>query len=255
MDLSNYIKKKKQEKPLLLMAHVICGYPSFDDNIKELEIMEEMGVDLVEFQVPFSEPSADGPYFAAANQKALDNGVNVKQSFELIAEAAKRFSFPVLFMGYYNTVFKMGEETFVQRLADIGACGFIVPDLPIEEATHLYKLSQEKNIAPIRIMTPANTPERLKILGDDAQGFVYAAARKGVTGAKTSMDEGLKDFLNLCKKSTDAPLGVGFGISSKEDIDFLKENADIAIIGTAALKAWEKGGEKGLRDFFKILDL
>ena len=134
MGLESYIAERKQHKDLLVMAHVVCGYPSFEANMQELEIMHEAGVDLVELQFPFSEPSADGPLFVRANEQSLKSGTTVDQCFDFMKLVSERFSFKVLMMGYYNTVFKMGEEVFVQRLKEAGGVGYIVPDLPLEES-------------------------------------------------------------------------------------------------------------------------
>lgn len=253
--LEPYIRRELENKDLLVMTHVICGYPSFEDNMKELEIMNEAGVDLVELQFPFSEPSADGPLFVKANQMSLENGTTVDQCFEFMRKVSERFSFKVLMMGYYNTAFKMGAEKFIKRLKEAGACGFILPDLPVEEAEELHTLALANLLSPILLMTPTNTDQRLDLLGRHVSGFVYAVARKGVTGKKTVMDDTVGSFVDRCKKVTDKPIGVGFGISTKQDLDYLKGKSEIAIIGTAALKAWETGREEALRKFFSDLGM
>ena len=231
----------------------MCGYPSFEDNLKELEVMAEAGVDVVELQFPFSEPSADGPLFVHANEQSLKSGTTVDQCFELMAEVSARFPFKVLMMGYYNTAFKMGEDVFIERLKAAGGVGFILPDLPIEEAGNLHRLADEAGIEPVILMTPTSSDKRLAQLGTASRGMVYAVARKGVTGSKTNMGDDVVALIERCRQHTDVPIGVGFGISSKEDMDFLRGHADMAIIGTAALKVWEQSGTEGLREFFKQL--
>ena len=253
MGLQSFIAERKKEKDLLVMAHVVCGYPSFEDNLKELEIMAEAGVDIVELQFPFSEPSADGPLFVHANEQSLKSGTTVEQCFELMTEVSASFPFKVLMMGYYNTAFKMGEELFIQRLKAAGGVGFILPDLPIEESGSLHALAEEAGIEPVILMTPTSTDKRLAKLGAASRGMVYAVARKGVTGSKTNMGDDVLALINRCREHTDVPIGVGFGISSKQDMDFLRGHADMAIIGTAALKVWEESGADGLRGFFKDL--
>lgn len=255
MALKNYIEQRQKTKDLLLMTHVVCGYPSFEANLKELEIMAEAGVDFVELQFPFSEPSADGPLFVKANQAAVESGVSVNDCFEFMAKASARFDFKVLMMGYYNTVFKMGHEVFIDRLKAAGGCGFIVPDLPLEEAAELHAYAKSQDIAPIILMTPTNTDERLQKLAAAADGFTYVVARRGVTGGKTDMDKEVGDFLDKCRELSPVPIGVGFGVAAKEDLEFLAKHADMGIIGTAALKAWEEGEEKALRAFFASLGL
>ena len=253
MALEQYLRERLQHKDLLLMTHVVCGYPSFEDNWRELEIMAEFGVDLVELQFPFSEPSADGPLFVKANQQAVNDGVRPADCFEFMEKVSRHFPFKVLMMGYYNTVFKMGESTFVDKLAAAGGAGYIVPDLPVEEAGELHRVSATKGLAPIVLMTPTNTEARLQVLGDASQGFIYAVARKGVTGGQTEMGDDLVAFIKRCRAHTALPIGVGFGISQKADLDFLRGKVDIAIIGTAALSAWEQGGESALQAFFAEL--
>ena len=235
------------------MAHVVCGYPSFEDNMQELEIMAEAGVDLVELQFPFSEPSADGPLFVNANEQSLKSGTTVDQCFEFMKQASERFPFQLLMMGYYNTVFKMGEETFIKRLKEAGGVGYILPDLPVEESANLHRISEEAGVEPIILMTPTSSDKRLAKLGEASRGLVYVVARKGVTGSKTNMGDDVLALIERCRQHTDVPIGVGFGISSKEDMDFLRGNADMAIVGTAALKIWEHSGAEGLRSFFAEL--
>lgn len=255
MDLKAFIAERKKSKSPLVMTHVVCGYPSFEDNLKELEIMNEFGVDFVELQFPFSEPSADGPLFVKANQESIAQGTTTADCFDFMKQVTARFDFKVLMMGYYNTVFKMGHEAFIRRLQESGGAGHILPDLPLEEAGELHALTKAAGMTSVVLMTPTNTDDRLTKLGNAAEGLVYVVARKGVTGSKTEMSNDVADFLERCRRFTDLPLGVGFGVSAKEDIDFIREHGDIAIIGTAALKAWEAGGETALREFFEQLKI
>lgn len=222
MGLQSYIAERKRGKDILVMAHVVCGYPSFEENMQELEIMAEAGVDLVELQFPFSEPSADGPLFVHANEESLKAGTTIDQCFKFMAEVSARFPFKVLMMGYYNTAFKMGEERFVERVKEAGGVGYILPDLPVEEAVNLHRLSEEAGIEPIILMTPTSSDKRLAKLGLASRGMVYAVARKGVTGSKTNMGDDVLALIERCRQHTNMPIGVGFGISSKSDLDFLR---------------------------------
>ena len=253
MGLQTYIEQRKQSKDLLVMAHVVCGYPSFAANMEALEIMAEAGVDLVELQFPFSEPSADGPLFVKANEQSLKAGTTVDQCFEFMKQASKRFPFKILMMGYYNTAFKMGEAKFVKRIKEAGGVGYILPDLPVEESDNLHQLSADAGIEPIILMTPTSSEKRLAQLGAASRGMVYVVARRGVTGSKTNMGDDVISLVARCRQHTSVPIGVGFGISSKADLDVLRGSADLAIIGTAALKTWEASGAAGLKTFFKDL--
>lgn len=221
--------------------------------MQALEIMADAGVDLVELQFPFSEPSADGPLFVKANEQSLKSGTTVDQCFKFMKQASERFPFKILMMGYYNTAFIMGEDVFVKRLKDAGGVGYILPDLPVEESANLHRLSEEAGIEPIILMTPTSSDKRLAQLGASSRGMVYVVARRGVTGSKTNMGDDVIALIKRCRQHTTVPLGVGFGISSKADLDVLRGSADLAIVGTAALKIWEASGASGLKIFFKDL--
>ena len=258
MNLSSYIETRQQapgtgSRKALIMTHVVCGYPSFEDNWQELKIMQEFGIDLVELQFPFSEPSADGPLFVKANQCAVSSGVSVADCFAFMRKASNEFSFKLVMMGYYNTVFKMGHAAFLQNLQQAGGDAFILPDLPVEEASELHQIAQQLDLAPIMLMTPTNSTARLHQIAGAAQGFVYTVARKGVTGHGTDMNQDVAEFIQRCRTVTSLPLAVGFGVSKKKDIDFIAEHADIAVIGTAALRAWQAKQQVGLRSFFQQL--
>jgi len=156
-------------------------------------------------------------------------------------------------MGYYNTVFKTGQRSFMQRLKDAGGDAFILPDLPVEEANELHSIATDLDLSPIVLMTPTNSDQRLAKLAKFADGFIYVVARKGVTGSDTDMNQEVADFIQRCKQFTNLPLAVGFGVSQARDISFISQHAEIAVIGTAALKAWETGQETALRAFFEQL--
>ncbi len=251
--LDRYICEKVEEKGLAIMAHIVCGYPSFEANWQILEEMEAAGVDVVEMQFPFSEPIADGPLFLVANQDSIDQGTKVKECLELMKRASEKFSFKILMMGYYNTVFMYGEELFIKKLQDCGAVGLIVPDLPLEEATPLLAICDTYKMAFIPLVAPTNTEERIKEVVEGARGFVYAVARVGVTGTKTKFTPESEAYLKFIKETSAVPLAVGFGISEKSDLEYLKGKADIAVIGTAVLKAYINNGREGVKTFFQSL--
>ena len=141
MQLTDYLRKRLEERKILLMTHAIAGYPSLEDNWKMLKAMGDAGVDVVELQMPFSEPTADGPLFVKANQDALRNGIKLQDYFNLMQRASDSFEFPVIMMGYCNTAYKMGFQGFCNNLTRNGGKGFIIPDLPFEEFGQLFDYS------------------------------------------------------------------------------------------------------------------
>ncbi len=240
--LEAYVRERLQRKKMLLMTHAVVGYPSFDDNMRMLEAMQRADADVVELQLPFSEPIADGPVFLRANQGALDAGMTWELYFQFMQRAARAFDFKVLMMGYYNSVFRMGHEAFCACVAEHGGSGFIVADLPPEEAGDLFTHADILDLAPVILMTPTNSPERLQQLAQYARGLVYCVARKGVTGARTDIDQSLEAFVTRCRQVTAIPLALGFGLRCGDDLRRVRDLVDIGIVGTALLEAWEEGG-------------
>ena len=242
--IEDYIRQRLRRKRLLLMTHAIVGYPSFDANMAMLEAMQQADVDLVELQLPFSEPIADGPVFVRANQCALEAGVAWDNYFAFMQRASAAFDFKILMMGYYNSILQMGHEQFCACLSEHGGEGFIVADLPPQEADDLHQYAASYRQAPIVMMTPVNSEPRLREIGAKASGFVYCVARRGVTGRHTQVDEGLEAFIARCRSATSVPLALGFGLRTQQDLQQIKGLVDVGIIGTALLTAWEQGGIK-----------
>lgn len=253
MNLQAYIAERLKERKVLLMTHLIAGFPSLEANWRMLEIMGEVGVDLVELQMPFSEPVADGPTFARANQLALQGGITLDQYFALMQRSTETFAFPHLMMGYYNTAYRLGHGPYCQRLQQTGASGYILPDLPVEEYGDLFEQSAAHDLTSILLMTPTNTDQRLAKIGAHAQGFVYAVARKGVTGSQTDFGSELIEFIARCRQATDLPLAIGFGLRSGEDLRQLHDRAEIGIVGSELLNTWERDGETGYTTLLRDL--
>jgi len=253
MKLTEYLRRQKAEKDILLMTHLVLGYPSFEVNREVIEQMVANGVDLIEMQIPFSEPMADGPVILKANQNAIENGAKVRDCLDFAAEITYTHQIPFLFMTYYNILFKYGVEKFFKKAAEIKIRGFIVPDLPPEEGEEFLALAKKYDIAPIMIYAPTSTEERMRELSRHGGGFIYCVARRGVTGKKTELDRDFSDYMARCRRATDLPLAVGFGISDREDVDSLTDQADIAVIGTKTIRLVEEQGPEAVGPFIAKL--
>lgn len=249
-DLEQELSKRLQFKKILLMTHLVLGYPSLAVNREVIRQMAGSGVDCIELQIPFSEPIADGPVILKANQQSLDGGITVEECFRFGQEMAAAFpQVRFLFMTYYNIVFKCGETAFLRRTRDIGFCGTIVPDLPPEEGQTYLATSRAMGLAPVLFFTPTSSDERMRQVADQGSGFIYCVARRGVTGQQTAFDHTLDEYLARCRRATDLPLAVGFGISSHEDIALLAGKADMAVIGTATIKLVDAQGPAAVGPF------
>jgi tryptophan synthase alpha chain len=251
--LEAYINQQLKTKEILLMTHIVMGYPDFDTSYKIVRQMVEAGVDLMELQIPFSEPMADGPVILKANQKAIEKGSTVQRCFDFAKLVARDFSIPFLFMSYANILYKYGMEPFSNQMATLNLKGAIVPDLPPEEGKDYIAAMAKNNLAPIYIFSPETSNERMAYISNFARGFVYCLARKGVTGKTTSFSTDITDYLERCKTATHLPLAVGFGVKDKADIDFLRGKADIAVLGSQTIRVVEEKGVEATGDFIRSL--
>ena len=251
--VESYIKAKRKQKEILLMTHIVMGYPSFEASMAMVEEMVNAGVDLMELQIPFSEPMADGPVILNANQKALEGGATVEKCFEFARTAARRFDIPFLFMGYANTLFQYGFSQFARKTADINIRGAIVPDIPPEEGKAYIAAMKENHLCPVHIFSPTTSDRRMQYLAASSDGFIYCVARKGVTGKTTEFSDDLGHYLQRCRRATHLPIAVGFGVKDKRDVAYLKGKADIAVIGSQTIRIVEEEGITQAGTFIKNL--
>ena len=251
MQLEDYINRElaQPEKNILLMTHIVLGYPSMQVNRQVVAAMVDNGVELIEMQIPFTEPVADGPAIVRANQASIENGISVKDAFVFAQEMTKKHPIAFLFMTYYNIVLQYGAEKFCSDAKKIGIKGVIIPDLPPEEGDSFFDLARSYDLDPILVFAPTSTPERMTRLNQSASGFIYCVARKGVTGQKTDFDTTFNDYMAQCRAATGLPLAVGFGIASKDDIDRLNGKADIGVIGTRTINLVDELGVDAVGPF------
>ena len=254
MSLEAKIREELKSKGILLMTHLVLGYPSFEENRRTIAAMAEAGVELIELQIPFSEPSADGPVIVKANAESLERGTRVSECLVFAKEIAAEFPQTCfLFMTYYNILFKAGESNFLDAAKSAGIQALIIPDLPVEEAESLIQGCRERGLSNILIFTPTHREDRLKELAAKAEGFIYSVGRKGITGQKTDFGQEMTAQIERYREATDLPLALGFGVSSKEDVDFLVGKVDIAVIGTKMIQVHRSSGAKGVGEFLSQL--
>ena len=239
-------------KKIGLMTHVVAGYPNLDATADLIRLMADTGVDLVEIQIPFSDPLADGPTIMRASQHALDNGITTDDCFKLAEDMAKKVDIPLLFMTYGNIPFAMGMERFMRRSADAGIQGLIIPDLPFDEETDDHmNLARKADLKIIQVTSPSTNEERLEKVCAIAEGFIYSTLKVGITGAGTDIDDQGIAFLNRIRSLTDLPIAAGFGISSPEHVEKLVGKTDVAVIGSHVINLYEKEGMEGVAGFLR----
>ncbi len=257
--INQQLQKIKAENRLGLMTHIVVGYPTLAASRQLVLAMAEAGADFIELQIPFSVPVADGPTLMKANQAALEQGTTVSQAMKLMAELAPQAGIPLLFMTYFNIVHHYGVAKFCQDTSASGASGLIVPDMPLDEepSEHFIGAAEAADLTVIRLLSPASNERRIKLNAELAKDFIYFVSRKGITGARSELDSELRHHLKTIKSFTSLPLAVGFGISSPEQVAALKGQAEIAVVGSAAVNAHDQAGAgakiEAVKDFIKEL--
>lgn len=246
------IRKRKDQRDILLMTHLVLGYPSFDVCRRVVEDMVLAGVDLIELQIPFSEPIGDGPVIVHANQKALAAGSTVDRCLEVTSKLTREFPIPFLFMTYFNVAFRRGVEQFSREMRQVGVKGAIILDLPYEEGTQLLAAMARDELEPIYIYAPTTSDARRAEIAKRASGFIYCIARKGVTGAKTDF-AALDDYLQRCRSATKLPLALGFGVRERADVASITGKVEIAVVGSQTLRVLERDGVRAVRPFVETL--
>lgn len=246
------INRRRQQRDILLMTHIVLGYPSLAASRDLAHAMVDAGVDMMELQIPFSEPIADGPVILHANQRALAAGVTVGAYLELGARLARELPIPIVFMTYYNIVWMRGVERFARETRAAGLYGAIVPDLPFEEGEQLMAAFEREQLAPIFCYAPTTPDARLRAIAAHARGFIYCVARRGVTGSATEFGA-LDAYLARCRSATTLPLALGFGVKNAADVAALTGKVDIAVVGSETIRVVEQHGVGAVSGFIRGL--
>ncbi|XDG02719.1 hypothetical protein ABKA04_002334 [Annulohypoxylon sp. FPYF3050] len=253
--LKQTFKRCKAENRAALVTYVTSGYPKPEDTPDILLGMQKGGADIIELGVPFTDPIADGPTIQTSNTVALANGVTIKSTLDIVREVrSKGLTAPVLLMGYYNPLLSYGEDALLRDCQEARVNGFIVCDLPPEEAVSFRKLCSRGGLSYVPLIAPATSDTRMKILCALADSFIYVVSRMGVTGALGTLNANLPNLLERVKKySGDKPAAVGFGVSTREHFQSVASIADGVVIGSEIVSTLQKAdpgtGAKAVEEY------
>jgi tryptophan synthase alpha chain len=232
----------KAARRTALIPYITVGDPSLAVTAQLLDSLVAAGADIVELGVPFSDPMADGPVIQRASERALAQGVSLADVLELVAQFRRRDSAtPIVLMGYANPIEAMGAPAFVERAAGAGVDGVLVVDYPPEEAESFTQLLHAAGLAPIFLLSPTTSVERMQAVDRLAQGYVYYVSLKGVTGAGHLDTADVARKLAEIRKHVRLPLGVGFGIRDAASARAIAEHADAVVIGSRIIQEMESG--------------
>lgn len=228
------VLKDKGEKAFI--PFITLGYPDLPSSMDLIFELERRGADMIELGIPFSDPLADGPVIQTASFEALRKGVNLGRAMEFVKKIREKTSIPLIFMGYYNPIFRFGEREFVHQVAKAGVDGLIVADLPPEEAKDIKMYLKGKNLALIFLLTPVSSEKRIRLVCEYSQGFIYCVSYTGVTGGEGKKEKRLSSFLEKIRFYSSTPVAIGFGISSPSQAKRMSHLADGVIVGSAIIR-------------------
>ncbi|KAI1319501.1 tryptophan synthetase [Xylariaceae sp. FL0255] len=240
--LKQTFSRCKAEKRAALVTYVTAGFPKPELMPQILLGMQTGGADVIELGVPFTDPIADGPTIQTSNTVALANGVTIASTLQMVKDArAQGLHVPVLLMGYYNPLLSYGEEALLRDCKTAGVNGFIVCDLPPEEAVSFRKFCSSGSLSYVPLIAPATSDTRMKLLCALADSFIYVVSRQGVTGALGTLNANLPELVARVKKySGDKPAAVGFGVSTREHFQSVAAIADGVVIGSQIVTTLQK---------------
>jgi tryptophan synthase alpha chain len=225
-----------------LIPFITAGDPDLETTEKALQILDRNGADLIELGVPYSDPLADGPVIQAAATRALEKGIRLEAVLEMLKRVSPTLKSPVILFTYYNPILNRGINPFFQQIAEAGAKGLVVPDLPLEEVEGVMNAAKANGIEVILLVAPTTPKERIAAIAQQSQGFIYLVSVTGVTGMRSAIESRVQTLLTDLHSVTDKPIGVGFGISEASQAKQVREwGADAVIVGSAFVKRLADG--------------
>lgn len=248
------LQQLKRKKEKALVTFVTAGDPDLETTIELVLAMEKAGSDIIELGIPYSDPLADGEVIQESSLRALKAGTKINKVMETVKKIRTLSNVPILYLLYYNSIFKYGVEKFLIECRDCGVDGLIIPDLPIEEREEVLKLVEANGIILIPMVAPTSE-DRISSIVKGGQGFVYCVSVAGVTGVRANINTDIDKYMDTVAKYTEIPKMIGFGISNEEMIKKYKDKCDGLIIGSALVKtiASENDKSEGVKAAYEFI--
>lgn len=247
--VSSCLEALRNRGQCALIPFITAGDPNLQTTAQALQVLDRNGADVIELGIPYSDPLADGPVIQAAATRALQQGTRLEQVLEMLKTVSPQIKAPVILFTYYNPILNRGIDTFFQDIAQAGAKGLVVPDLPLEEVEIVLQAAQKTGIEVILLVAPTTPQARITAIAERSQGFIYLVSVTGVTGMRSQIESRLQGLITDLRSVTDKAIGVGFGISEPSQAHQVMEwGADAVIVGSAFVKRLAEGSpEQGLQ--------
>ena len=220
-----------------LIVYLTTGFPDLAATLELVPALAAAGADGIELSIPFSDPLADGPVIQESSFLALQQGITPDDCLDTIAQVRERVpDTPLVLMTYYNPVYTYGLEPFAARLQECGVDGVIPVDLPAEEATPLYQQCAGRGVHLVPLLAPTSTDQGIRTAASLSSGFIYCVSLTGITGARDQVSQQGIELLKRVRVHTNLPLAVGFGISRREHVETVCQEAEAAAVGSALIR-------------------
>ena len=233
MNRINELFNKKQQN--VLSIYFCAGSPTLEGTASVIRTLQDKGVDMIEIGIPFSDPMADGPVIQAAATQALRNGMTLRKLFDQLQNIRQEgVTIPLVLMGYLNPILQFGFEAFCRRCQECGIDGVIIPDLPFKDYMEAYRaISQQYDIKVTMLITPETSEERIRLIDQYADGFIYMVSSAAITGAQKDFNEQKQAYFRRIEAmQLEHPRMIGFGISNRQTFEAAAAHAAGCIIGS-----------------------
>lgn len=239
--LRQAFERAERENRAALVIYLCAGDPNLAASVRLMKAIARAGADIIEVGVPFSDPTADGPVIQRASERALASGTTLPGVLDAVAELRRDSDVPVVLFGYYNPILAHGEAAVAERAASAGADGFLVVDLPPEEAGGFFSEVSKRGLSLVPLVAPTTSNERLSLVKGFADAFIYYVSLTGVTGAATDLGAAATRAREVHER-VGLPVAVGFGVKTPDDAKLLASRADGVVVGSAICSLIEASG-------------
>lgn len=249
--IAAYFKAIQDQEKNLFVPYIVAGDGGLDRLQEQIKLLEASGVAAIELGIPFSDPVADGPTIQQAGMRALAAGVTLQGVLDMLRETRSERSVPIVLMTYFNPIFSYGVDHFASACQEAGLDGVIIPDLPMEEESIIADALSRNEIAFIRLVALTSTPDRKLELAKRSEGFLYAVAVRGTTGARASHEDEVASYLEELKSLSSVPVLAGFGVSNAKQAQKLSKHCDGVIVGSTIVDLFHEGRDDEVKSLVK----
>ena len=251
--INQLFNRKKKD---ILSIYFCAGFPTLEGTADVIKALEKKGTDLIEIGIPFSDPMADGPVIQHAATCALKNGMTLKLLFSQLKNIRKEVQVPLILMGYLNPVMQYGFENFCRTCRETGIDGVIIPDLPFKDyMEQFHPVAEQYDIKVIMLITPETSEERIRLIDENTDGFIYMVSSAAITGAQTDFNaRKVEYFRRIAGMNLRNPRMIGFGISNKQTFESASAHAAGAIIGSKFVSLLDASDGNAKKAVDKLLE-